>query len=386
MIKKLTNQEDGFASIVIAFVLIIVLTLLTIGFGQLARNEQQNSLNDELSSQASDAVSSGINEAYNDMTTKQTDGSGCTFIYETCGSLTTDASSTTCMSPTATNLPSDSESWQNRIIGNPGNDVGITCELVNLTPPDIIYSDLSPGQDQYTTFSVTTVHPDRLGTIKVNWGSADSQSSYPNDPSNGFPTTNSWNSSKYGPVLEVSITPISDLTRSTMIDNTYVAYLYPSLNGTAQYLSSGTYVAGIEQTDSDGPILAGDCSTTASTYPCSTSISGFNTLGTAADGPYLIKVTDFYDAANVDVSFVGEFGGSVTTDNGQAQIDITAKAKDVLKREQVRVPIVPTIPTPAYALEGENICKRLETRPNVTDYNSGESACGFPFNGTNQIP
>src|SRR4051794_12557602 len=57
--------EDGFASIVIALVMITVLALITVSFAQLARREQQSALSKQLASQANYAVESGINDLKN---------------------------------------------------------------------------------------------------------------------------------------------------------------------------------------------------------------------------------------------------------------------------------------------------------------------------------
>ena len=60
-------DEHGFASIVIALILIIVLALFTIGFAQLARREQQTALDSQKATQAQYAAESGINNAYKDI-------------------------------------------------------------------------------------------------------------------------------------------------------------------------------------------------------------------------------------------------------------------------------------------------------------------------------
>ena len=86
--KKSGWNEEGFASIVIALILIIVLSLLTIGFAQLARREQQTALSKQLANQAQYAAESGINDAYYDLshndptTVSATYPNGYPYIYD----------------------------------------------------------------------------------------------------------------------------------------------------------------------------------------------------------------------------------------------------------------------------------------------------------------
>src|SRR5580658_8830161 len=62
--NKIATDEKGFASIVIALILIIVLALLTVAFAQLARREQADALDKQLAVQANYAAETGINDAY----------------------------------------------------------------------------------------------------------------------------------------------------------------------------------------------------------------------------------------------------------------------------------------------------------------------------------
>ncbi len=58
-----TSKQDGFASIVIAIIMVIVLSLITVGFAQLMRTEQRSALDKQLSSQAYYAAETGVNDA-----------------------------------------------------------------------------------------------------------------------------------------------------------------------------------------------------------------------------------------------------------------------------------------------------------------------------------
>jgi Tfp pilus assembly protein PilX len=62
--KIIQNNQDGMASILITILMMIVVSLVVLGFSQVTRTEQRESLNRQLSMQAFYAAESGINDAY----------------------------------------------------------------------------------------------------------------------------------------------------------------------------------------------------------------------------------------------------------------------------------------------------------------------------------
>jgi hypothetical protein len=350
---KLKGNQQGFASIVIALVLIVVLALLTVGFAQLARGEQQSALDKQLATQATDAAESGINDAYSDI-------QNC-YIYSanTCGHTPGNTSNTSCM-----HLSSPAKTANQTI--NSADEVDYSCLLVDLNPPNIEYSDVDPGTSEHLTFSTSPA----ATSFTVLWGSADStpHNNFPNDTSGDFPSTSNWGNKP--PVIEFSITPLNDLSRAGMIANSFTAYLYPSIPSVPSN-NTYTYHPGIgngtgADTAEDGPILGGSCNaTTNATYPCSATISGFGDFGFA--GPYVVNVLVYYDAANIIIYGQNSLGQPSDIVDGQAQIDVTGQAKNVLKRIQVRVPLSASGSASSgvlpQALAGQNICKREQTGP-----------------------
>ncbi len=344
-------DERGFASIVIALILIIILSLLTIGFAQLARREQQSALDKQLASQAYYAAESGINDAYSDITTIDST-TGLPYINST------NASATTCMT---TNPPAKT--------ANPdiSSTTGVvySCLLVDLQPPDIKYDNIAAQSNRYTTFSTDTP----AASFTIHWGSTGAGTVFPANTATGFlplgtsATPGTWTANKYPAVLQVSITPLNSVDRNSLINNTFTVYLYPASSG----LNTVTYSPLSTPGNKEGAVVPGNCSvaTNGAAYPCQVTIKGLNGTGT---GPYLIHVIDYYDDSNVNIDGNSSNAGAPPLQfiDGQAQIDVTGKAKDVLKRLQVRVPIHPNAPTPNYAVEGQNVCKRFSTFPTGT--------------------
>ena len=349
--NKLANNEQGFASIVIALILIVVLSLLTVGFAQLARREQQNALSKQLATQAYYAAETGINDAIKAIPTIQADPL---------------ASPNTCVS--AADLP-------NQIIGPVNNGVLYTCVLVNLTPLDLVKDPMSPDTGWTTTFS-TAVVPGGAGSgildsVSVNWSSLASKPPRPAGTPGFTPSTGggSWNSPA---VLQLSITPLaaSQTSRNDLTNNTFTAYLYPSVSG------SGTVTYALASSAGNAQIIsANHCSSGT----CSVTVSGLSASpGSAANEQYLVHIYDYYDTSSVAITGATDTsGGKLDFTNSQAQIDSTGKAKDVLKRIQAAVPLNTPTTLSNYATEAQNICKRFSTYPQSTTWDALDPSCAL---------
>ncbi len=336
MLKSKTGRknldENGFASIVIALILIIVLSLLTVAFAQLARNEQQNSLNKELANQAYYAAESGINDAYSDIengyiTTANSNPNQCLY-----------------------SVPNGQALINNQTIDSSRN-VGYTCLLVNLSPPNIKYDNVAVQSERYITFTTSP----QIDSLTFNWGSADAGGNTnwapAYIPNQSFVPVAEW---AHPALIQLSITPLNNLTRQALINNTFTAYFYPSATGANATAYNPT----------TAPVISGDCSTTNPEYTCSSTITGLAATGSTN---FLVHFIDYYDASNVLINGTSTAPPQpVDFLDGQAQIDVTGRAQNVLKRLQVRVPLTPNVPLPNYAIEGQNICKRFDTYPGST--------------------
>jgi len=365
---NLSDSESGFASIVIALVLIIVLGLMTVGFAELARSEQQQALNKQLANQAYDAAESGINDA----------------ISEIAQNKLTNAQPNTCIN---TSEDPDETPYSSAI--NTPNGVAYPCLMVNLTPPNVVFNQFAPLTNRYLLFStVNNNNPASAGSFTIDWKCDESDTNCnDNDPGNvptktvpastgDLQSTPIWSQSKYPPMLEVSITALgAQFSRADLENNTYTAFLYPNSSSNNTYSfnnSSGTIGTQNTVTDSDGlnaPIIGGGCSgsteTTTGGYLCTVTLNGFPN----GDTQYLISLDDYYEMSDVSVSAQTSEGSALDMKGGQAIIDSTGQAHNVLKRIEEVVPIgenATNINEPAEALQGANICKLLITQPDPT--------------------
>jgi len=333
--KSLRQNEGGFASLVVGLVLVLVLALLTVGFAQLTRHEQQQALGNELATQAYYAAESGINDTIKG-------------IEDNSPSIVSNANvnSGQCLNPPT--------------VLSFANDVSYTCVLLNLKTPDIEYTNIAVGGSESIVVSTNAA----LSSLNIDWGSSDGHNSY-NTPYPKFTQTANWNTGGTNPidypgVLQFSITPLYSLNRTSLINNTYTIYAYPN-NANPPTVDYSTATA------NQGAVYSGVCNSTNTPYACSVTIHNLP----AAGGPYLIHFLNFYDKSKVDIT--GKTGAGPTLasavfSGGQAQIDVTGKAQDVLKRLQVRVPLNSIGNLPNYAIEAQNICKRMETQPGTTTF------------------
>ncbi len=342
--KTLHQNQAGFASIVIALTLIIVLGLLTIGFAQLSRREQQQALNKQLASQAYYAAETGINDVMKALGTP--------------GTITSDK--TTCASAAYLTPNIDTT-----------HGVSYTCVLINLNLPNLLYQDVQPGAGKAAVFSTDIA----LNKLTIQWTS--DRTKLPGNTANGFLPTSVWNSVSatypWPGALQFDLTPLgSGVDRSSLLNNSFYTYLYPSTaNGnTVSYAKSGTSLG------AQGQLISGKCGTgTGST--CSVTIQ--NISGNPGDS-YAIHFIDLYYASTLTITGTDNSGNPVTFHGAQALIDSTGRARQVLKRLQVRVPFNTDYPN--YALEGQNICGRMVTAPTDPTYNPGGTSFVDTSGGT----
>lgn len=375
IMPKTTKTElgqGGFASIVVALVMILVLALLTVGFAQLARREQQNALFNQLSNQAYYAAESGINDVIKGIkngTIHSDDRPG--------NPKTPNINTKKCLGAPLTDGPAD----------NPGNviskdtDVSYTCAIVDLNPPFLPWSGVDDRSSRNIMFTTTS---GILNEMTVSWGSADGHDTP--RPSGGKSLTpqGGWGNSPA--VVQINITPLGNNTgvvnRAAVMNNTFTAYLYPSTDAGAI-----TYVANSGLPDD--PIVAGNCQMAAGkltgTYPCRVTISGLkNHPGAVASELYLVHFVVYYDSTNLVIhTLKDENNNTVGTKDGLAIIDVTGKAKNVLKRLQVSYPLRATAAKPTDAIESQSACKQFDTDPiQGTQYKKGylgigSEACDF---------
>lgn len=328
---NIQKQEQGFASMVVALTVVIILALVTVGFAQLTRREQQNALNKQLATQANYAAEAGINDAIK-------------YIHENPGY--TNPNPTQCIN----DLPQTATSGGYKPAIDTTNGVSYTCLLIDTKPKSLQFSNVAPRADELVTFSTTTA-PDPL---TIEWDS--SRSNAPPNTGSKFPTTTTWNTNQWPAVLQVDITDLGNgfVDRASLMGNAFTTYLYPT---TVAAPGSAVFRA------TQGAIIPASCVPQGGGMHCKAQITGMTA------GGYLLHILNLYDTSNTITITGGNSPNLVQFIDGQAMIDVTGKARDVLKRLRVRVCLsANNCHAPLPGTEAQNICKRQETRPGNTDF------------------
>jgi hypothetical protein len=362
---KANKEQAGFASLVIAMVLVLVLGLMTVGFAQLMNKEQQSALNKHLSDQAYYAAETGINDASKAVNAGfGSDGVG----KQDCVPFPDSYAN-----PAAAAIKGAAS---NKI----GSDPGITysCLLIDPTPTELDYGNIGQLESKYLTLQgvdqadATAIKP--IKDIVISWEDPNGSHNFAtvggiNRP---FPESTAWGGKTS--VLRVDMTPLDNgqIDRNYLIRNTYTAFLYPKLAG-AEVDANTSSVPTALATDifdghtdlNRGGILDADCHADNKPRDCVIKVTG---VGHAT---MLLTLRSVYHSSTVTITAYGYDGKKLGIKNAQTVIDVTGKAQDVLRRVQARISSKNGYNLSPYGLEvGSNLCKQLQLYPD-----SGGNAC-----------
>ena len=349
--KPIKNQR-GFASLVIAVTLIIILSLLTVGFAELSRNEVKQTTNRQLSSQAYYAAESGVNDAVRAIT------DGFNEKKDTCPPYGT------APSPSAS-TQGEKDLADNTVVSSSGATVEWTCLLINPSPTDLEFSSVSTTKPRtFKTWSDSNITSMTFYWQDAAAGVTGFQTiNGASSSNNTFPKLTTWqaniNPGGNGAtgLLRVALTPLSDTSRAGLIANTYTVYMYPTT-------ASGNTTTYAPDKSTTGVVVNGNCSTANVGAPnnwpkyCSVTINGLNiTAGT----PLLVDLRSIYSATDIQIT---ANNGAADLLGVQTQVDSTGRDQDVLKRIRVAVPNTQEYTYPGYTLDSLNgVCKQLSVYP-----------------------
>jgi hypothetical protein len=341
----LPNQsQSGQAAFAVTLVIMIVLSLIVLGYANNARNEQRRALDDQLNTTAFYAAESGVNDAF-------------AVIKADIANNVDLVAQTNCVGPY-------SSTTTNALV-SPGATVAYTCLLVNPTPPSLEFAPLDTGHGQVVP--VFAADGSNIQIITISWqqDGLTTNTNFTGCPSstvNTFPPRASWSPSCTAGVLQVDMVPASGWSSlSNLQTDTNTVFLEPmqssgNLSGTPSQNSVSTSNTGI--------IIGVTCGAdSGGKYDCTTD------LVVAPENGYYMHIVPIYDNADVSITATNTSSNHVDLANAQALIDSTGKASDELKRIQEYISINPVDnnDAPVNALQSLNgICKTLITRPGVT--------------------
>jgi Tfp pilus assembly protein PilX len=298
---KSDARQAGMVAILVTMILMIVISLIVLGFAQISRRNQRQALDRQLSTQAFYAAETGVNDAADLIKTAVEAG---TAVASKPDCTSTGGGFYTTLAPV--------------IDGT--NKVQYTCLIVDPTPTSLAYSDVGTT----STIVPLTAVSGTISTIHLTWQSKDDSATpatgCPTDMTE-LPTTSAWTCG-YG-VLRFDLVPTTgSLSFSGLQSSTMTSFVIPLSSGAATANPIGYSTGGANNR------LGVICSSTN----CTLTINGLS------QSQYYMRISSLYKDVSLQINATNAAGGPVSLAGAQAVIDATGKARDVLRRIQVRVP------------------------------------------------
>lgn len=299
-ITRLRTNQSGLVSIMVTMILMIVMSLIVIGFAQISRRNQREVLDRQLSTQAFYAAESAVNDIRHLILTNGTP-----------------PAKTDCA-----NTGAFYSGLQPNV--NSANNVAYTCVLVNPNPTQLQFNNVDN-----TSSTVIKIQPlDASAPIKTlsltyqpNASVASPVAACPASASNAFVPPANWKCG-YG-VLRVDLASTDGaLDATTLANNTMTTFAVP-LSG-----APGTTVNYVPGSANPKSLTAVSCNATN----CKLNID--NMQGHLS---YYLRMSSLYMGVPMQINGTDINGNAVKFVGAQIVIDSTGKAQDVLRRIQTYV-------------------------------------------------
>lgn len=345
MISTRTN-EKGLVSITVTVIIMLVITITVLSFAQIIRREQRQALDSQLSSQAFYAAESGINAARKYIQDKWIVNGETPRDKAVCNSGPNDPDYPTTALPMTVSRSANTS---------------FSCLLVSGTPKSLKY-DLSPSAPS-KVFPIDA-NGTTIKSLEVTW-TPSTQDAPRTGCSNStsapaaLPAATAWPCRGYG-IIRIDLVPATDLSREAMMQNMFTAFVNPardvSSNQEVAY-NSGTNILGGTANQGVRPIAS------CTDDKCTITVTGMTAT------KYYARVSTIYRETSLSVVAKGD-SGDLSLVGAQVLLDATGRAQDVLRRIQVRVPLVGDSLHPDYGVQTtDSMCKQFTTYP------------GFPLSG-----
>lgn len=330
--QSIRANQQGMVSILVTMILMIVMSLIVLGFAQNSRRNQRETLDRQLSTQAFYAAESGVNDA-RDLITKST---------------SVPPSKTSC---TDAGTGGFYQSLLDNSTIDATHNVSYSCVLIDPAPKQLDYDSVSTTGTVVPIFSGTG---GSFGSIDLTWQSKTGSTTPTNNcPSsytagnNIFTPTANWTCG-YG-VLRLDLVPVSgNVTASGLQSATRTIFAVPTRTAgtnTYSFTGDGNSVIGVKCTDTSCTLNVKD-------------------LG---GSQYYLRMMSIYQDVSMKIT------SSLGLSGAQVVIDSTGKAQDVLRRIQVHLPISVNgskNQLPDNALQStDSVCKKFAAMDGYFDNN-----------------
>lgn len=351
------HNQAGVISIMVTMIMMVVISLIVIGFAQVARHNQRETLDRHLSSQAFYAAEAGVNDVVTALKANRI-GLPLSSVYNS-----------NCTAFIGSSLPA--------INNLDGANTSYTCVTIN-DKPDSVVATVPLGKSV-----VVPLHMD-------NFNSGDLNISWPANKTNGsnvrycpiggsiddFKPSTIWNwtgsSCPFGLLrLDIYHDTGGGYTADNMANNSVAVYLVPARSSGNERIfftdpRKSVYVNNVQCTN----------------IICTGRLKGLQ-RGVAS---YYLRMSSVYqNVGNVTITGIPRGGSPPTTFSGGAiVIDSTGRAQDQLRRVQVRIPLTDSygLTIPANSLQSPKaICKRFIISGSgtsaVPDYTAPNPLCSL---------
>ena len=314
--KRGTNKQQGMAAIMVTMILAIVISIIVIGFAQVVRREQRNSLDNQLSTQAYYAAESGVNLAQSALKTNPA------LTKSDCPDTTT---------------PEFSGKY------GIGENAEITCLLISSKLSSLEYQKV----DMHSVPMYIKAETGTVDKLYISWQASSGSTSVAGCSAGVGSFGSSWPCAQ--PLLRLDLVPVVGPSTPAGVDAAqYTAFLYPTTGGGGL----ATYNA-----NSKNNVVAAKCQTATGTLNPRVCTLAINGLGQQA---YAARIMSIYGDSDLTVFATDPSNIRRTLVEGQVLIDVTAKASDVLKRVQARTSLTAPVPDFGITAAGGGVCKRYQ--------------------------
>lgn len=361
-------NQTGFVSIIVTMIIMVLLSLIVLGFAKISRRESRQGLDRQLASQARYAAETGINDAQKYLR----DG----------GELSANAS-TTCNSYAVG--PSGTEGLPEGKSSTIADNISTTCVLVDGTVPNVTYDGV--GTDTEVIIPLKSVSG-AIQSLFISWdgGTGDyTNGNCPDtNPKDALVPVASWKCP--AGALRVDIVPGGSFSQDG--SNTIGVLLYPKVRPSAP--SNAESASG-----KNGKQIWAECPNDGiSPRACRVTLGGLS-----ASSTYYLRIRPVYKSANIyvrasssasvpnnDVGDNSRGPSPLKLEGAQVMIDSTGRAGDVLKRLVARVPackkgeLCGVYPASFAIQSADTICKQYAVIPpnRVMANNSTDPSCNLP--------
>lgn len=335
MKKTVHRNQSGIVSFMVVMVIMIVLTLIVLAFARLVRREQTQTLDRQLNSQAFYAAESGVNDARDRL---QTNPSLANAEYNDCDSFITAAGLTTA----------------SRLDG-PTGTVSYSCLLVDASPDELNATPIPTNQSVVWPLQPQT--PTTIERIELSWEAGEGASTLTGCPASAGSFPGRWPDQCRVGVIRVELVPFSGpRTRNDLITQRGIAFIQPRPTSTTQNIPWADMSG-----DRQGERVLADCDGTPGPRRCTI---GINLSGANMTAGY-IRIRSIYRSSNLTLRAYAGSPDPIQLVGSQAEIDVTGRASDILKRIKTSVSLQTGQEFfPEFALQSlRGQCKRMDVSP-----------------------